>query len=425
MQHHDVTLGFPRVFLMNVPLPAHIPFVEIAERFGTPAYVIDLDTIKERLARLKISFPPDETDIFYSIKANPNKEILKTVLDAGFGVDACSAGDLWLAESCGFDPSQITFTGVAMPEDLMARLHCLGVRTNLDSASELYRWCSLSPPRPVGLRVAPEVEAGFSEHCQGGLWGGKMGVALSEVPDLIKYAAQKNVAVQGLHFHIGSGMLSGSPIVMAVERILSFFENFTQLDYLNIGGGLGTSYHDDEDEIPIESLAKELREKIDLCAKSRNRPIRLQMEPGEFVAAPAGYLLARVTVKKAWQREGDRREALMLDASMNHFPGGVLYGSMNRMFLAHAPDASATNRYDVYGNTNQSGDRFGGERFLPEVNENDLLILGSCGAYAASRASTFNEHPLAPEVVYSQGKLKLATRRQTFEELFSRFVSTP
>lgn len=408
---------------MTVPFASHLPFQRIAERFGTPVYVIDLDLVRERLRRLQAAFPASECDLFYSVKANPNPVILRAVHEAGLGVDACSAGDLWLADQCGFSPERITFTGVALPDELLGRLHGLGVQTNLDSASELRRWAALSPSRPIGLRVAPGVNAGFSEHCRGGLWGGKLGVAVDDVPVLVTSAADRGVVVRGLHMHLGSGMLTCDPVLKAVDRLLPLFEELIQLEYLNVGGGFGTSYHDDEVEIPLDYLAIELRERVRHAAEVRGRPIRIQAEPGEFVAAPAGYLLAQVTVKKIWQRGDECHEALILDASMNHYPAGVLYGSMNRVYLVHAPDAPAIHAYDIYGNTNQSGDRFGGPRQLPEVAEGDLLVFGSCGAYAASRAATFNEHPLAAEVVVSNGSMSLATRRQTFEELFGRALS--
>ena len=423
MQYHGLTLGRTQ-FLhnMKLALPRHIPFGFIAEQFGTPIYVYDLDEIQSRIERLKKAFSSIPFDLFYSIKANPNLSILNIVRGAGIGVDACSAGDLWIAEKCGFNADQITFTGVALENELLSMLHSKGIRTNLDSVSELKRWCSLSPARPVGLRVAPDVKAGFSEHCRGGVWGEKLGIGLELAPILIEEAKKNGVVVRGLHMHIGSGMLEPAPILKAVDRLLPIFEQFRQLEYLNIGGGLGTSYHDDEDEIPLEKFALTLCDKIKQFIHNNNRPLRLQAEPGEFISTPAGYLLSKVIVKKVWTRNGERRECLILDASVNHYPAGVLYNSMNRIFLLHDPDAPATHKYDIFGNTNQSGDRFGGTRYLPEVKEGDILVLGSCGAYAASRASTFNEHPLAAEVVISQGRVALATKRQTYEELFGRLI---
>ncbi len=408
---------------MKIALPNHIPFDQIVKQFGTPVYVYDLDEIRSRVERLKKAFSFTLFDLFYSIKANPHLSILNVIRDAGIGVDACSAGDLWLAEKSGFCPEQITFTGVGLSNELMSRLHQKSIRTNLDSASELKRWCALSPSRPVGLRVAPDIKAGFSEHCQGGRWGEKLGIGLEEIPILIKKAKKYGVVIRGLHMHIGSGMLNSAPILKAVDRLLPLFEQFSQLEYLNIGGGLGTSYHDDEDEMPVEQLAQTLCSKLKQFIKFHNRPLRLQAEPGEFISAPAGYILSKVMVKKIWNRNGERREVLILDASMNHYPAGVLYNSMNRIYLLSTPNAPATHKYDIFGNTNQSGDRFGGARYLPEVKEGDILVLGSCGAYAASRASTFNEHLLAPEIVVSKGQVALASRGQTFEELFGRMTS--
>lgn len=406
---------------MLVEFPKHIPFEQIAKEIGTPTFVFDIDHIQRRLSRVKKAFPETECDVFYSIKANSNHHIIKLASAAHFGIDICSEGDLWVAEHCGVQADQMTCTGVALTNDFMKMLGDRGIRTNLDSFSELKRWVRVTESSPVGIRIAPDVRAGFSEHCQGGNWGGKLGFSIAEARTLLCGEDACGKLIRGIHMHIGSGILDTAPHLKAVKRLLPLFSEFDQLEYFNIGGGFGTSYHDDEDEIPIEILADEVIKAVQHCAENRGKPIRLELEPGEFIAAPAGYLLARVLVKKEWVHPDKRKEALILDASMNHFPAGVLYGSMNRMYLARAPEGHRCMQYDVYGNTNQSGDRFGGPRELPVTNEGDLIVLGSCGAYASCRGSNFNEHPLAPEVIMRNGEFSLSVRRQTYSELFGRF----
>lgn len=406
---------------MRVEYPAHIPFNRIAEEIGTPAFIIDMDHVQRRLSRIKTAFPEAECDIFYSIKANPNHDIIKLAVAANLGVDICSTGDLWLAEHCGVPAGQITCTGVALTDDFIKILVEKGIQTNLDSFSELKRWKNITAVSPVGIRIAPEVCAGFSEHCQGGNWGGKFGFSIDEAYALLKKGDAYGALIRGIHMHIGSGILDAVSHLEAARRLLPLFAEFDQLEYYNMGGGYGTSYHDDEDEIPLEILAKEVITIVRECAEKRGKKIRLQIEPGEFIAAPAGYLLARVLVKKEWVRQNERKEALILDASMNHFPAGVLYGSMNRMYLVSDPDGARSVTYDVYGNTNQSGDRFGGPRELPKTNEGDLVVFGSCGAYASCRGCNFNEHLFAPEVIIHNGKFSLSVRRQTYQELFGRF----
>lgn len=406
---------------MHFEFPSHIPFERIAEEIGTPAFIIDLDHVKRRLNRIKVAFPETECEVFYSIKANPNHDIIKLATAANLGVDICSEGDLWLAEHCGVPTDQITCTGVALSNEFMKILSGKGIITNLDSFSELKRWKRITGISPVGIRIAPEVCAGFSEHCQGGNWGGKFGFSIEDAYALLKEGGAYGELIRGIHMHIGSGVLDTVPHLEAARRLLPLFAEFDQLEYFNMGGGYGTSYHDDENEIPLEMLAKEAITIVQECAKKRGKPIRLQVEPGEFIAAPAGYLLARVIVKKEWVRQNERKQVLILDASMNHFPAGVLYGSMNRMYLVRDPEGNHDIIYDVYGNTNQSGDKFGGPRKLPITNEGELIVLGSCGAYASCRGSNFNEHLLAPEVIIHEGKFSLSVRRQTYKELYGRF----
>lgn len=408
---------------MDFPLPTHIPFKTIAERFGTPVYVFDLDTVAKRIQRLQQAFPAHSCDLFYSIKANPNREIMRLVLEAGIGVDICSSGDLSWALHCGFAPERISFTGVALTDDLIKTLQKSGVHTNLDSASECSRWFSKKGSCPVGLRVAPGVKAGFSEHCQGGNWGGKLGIAPDEATELLK-DEKTGQYIQTLHMHIGSGILETQFHLDAVDILLGFFLQFPQLETLNIGGGFGTSYHDDEQELPLETLTAGVLERLHHTAERRGKPIRLQAEPGEFIVAPAGYLLSRVRVKKTWQRENEKKEALLLDASMNQYPAGVLYNSMNRLYNFDRNGTSLV-QYDIYGNTNQSGDRFGPARMLPETEEGDLLILGSAGAYSACRQSCFNEIPMAPEIVCRGEEIALSTSRQEEMDIFSRVIEHP
>jgi diaminopimelate decarboxylase len=408
---------------MRFPLPGHISFETIAERFGTPTYVIDLDAISERIQRLQLAFPNPACDLFYSIKANPNREVMRTVYDTGIGVDACSLGDLKWALNCGFAPEQITFTGVALNPTLMETLQRLSVHTNLDSSSELFRWVKMGPGCPVGLRIAPGIKAGFSEHCQGGNWGGKLGIGIDDAKRFLENSATGST-IKTLHMHIGSGILDPQYHLDAVDILLELFLLFPQLATINIGGGFGTSYHDDEEEITLEVLATNILERLRYAADKRGKPIRLNVEPGEFIVAPAGYLLSRVRVKKVWQRGNKKKEALILDASMNQYPAGVLYGSMNRLYTPNG-NVQPLLEYDIYGNTNQSGDRFGPIRTLPETEEGDLLIFGSAGAYSASRQSCFNEIPMAAEVVCRGKGFTLSTTRQTEEDIFSRMNEHP
>lgn len=406
---------------MQVPAPVHLPFGEIAKKFGTPAFVYDLDCFRARVRKLKELFPAGDCRLFYSIKANPNQDMLRIVREEGLGLDACSPGDLWLAEHCGFGPSDLTYTGVAQKDETLAHLHRLGIRTNLDSISELMRWAAIKPSKPVGLRVAPEVSAGFSPHCHGGDWGGKCGVAIDEVAELLKGGSEEAHRVRGLHMHIGSGVLTPEGYPQAVANILPLFREHVQLEYYNLGGGFGTSYHDGEDDLPMVPLVTDLLAMIRECADKRGKPIEVHVEPGEFLSAPAGFLLSTVVVKKIWRRGDAKNEVLILDASMNHFPGCMLYGTKNRIYLGSNVLAEPTDIYDVYGCTNQSGDRFAVGKMLPEINEGDHLVLGSCGAYASARSSNFNEHPFAPEVGWTKESGPfLSTRGQRLEEIFVR-----
>ena len=264
---------------MRVEFPKHIPFEQIAKEIGTPTFIFDIDHLKKRLDRVKKAFPEAECDVFYSIKANSNHHIIKAALEKKFGIDICSEGDLWVAEHCGVQAHQMTCTGVALTDDFMKMLGDRSIRTNLDSFSELKRWMLITESSPVGIRIAPDVSAGFSEHCQGGHWGGKFGFSIAEARGLLYGEDANRRIIRGIHMHIGSGILDTAPYLKAMNRLLPLFAEFNQLEYLNIGGGFGTSYHDDESEIPLEILAGKVIGALRHCAEDRGKPIRLQIEP--------------------------------------------------------------------------------------------------------------------------------------------------
>lgn len=396
---------------------------DLAARFGTPLYVLDLEVVSEQVDRIRLAFPEHKADLYYSIKANPNPHLLKHLSSKGVGFDACSAGDLYLAGKLNLPEDRITFTGVGLPEELTARLHGNNILTNLDSVSELKRWLSLEPARPVGMRIAPEIQAGFSEHCRGGEWGGKMGISREELPSCMHMARQQGTRIHGLHMHIGSGMEDYAPVLQAASSLLSYFQEYPELEYINIGGGLAPSDHDEE-EFPLMDFSRELLALIDYYASKRGSPIRLKLEPGEFLVCRAGWIISRVMVIKNWHRDGKDKRSVILDASMNHFPGGTLYGTTSPVVYCRNPGAAPELLYTLYGNTNQSGDRFGDERLLPRLDEGDLLAIGMTGAYSSSRAANFNEHLFAPEVVCHKGRCTLSVRGQDYEHLFARMNLT-
>jgi len=401
----------------------------LAQTHGTPLWVYDAATIAQRIAALR-SFDV----IRFAQKANSNTHILKLMKRLGVVVDSVSLGEIERALAAGFKPgvhnghAEIVFTADLLDRTTLARVAELGVPVNCGSIDMLDQLGSVSPGHPVWLRINPGFGHGHSnktntggEHSKHGIWHGDLPQALDKV-------RANGLKLVGLHMHIGSGVdyvhlqeVCGAMVAL-VQAVKA---QGLDLQAISAGGGLSIPYQAGEPQIDTAhyfSLWDAARQQI---ATLLGHPVALELEPGRYLVAESGVLVAEV---RAVKHQGNARFVLV-DAGFSDLMRPAMYGSFHGMELIHADGTLATGpTYEtvVGGPLCESGDVFtqgeGGvvlTRALPQAQVGDLLVIHDTGAYGASMSSNYNTRPLIPEVLVEDGQPRLIRRKQTVAELLA------
>ncbi len=393
-----------------------VPVASLVERFGSPLYLLDAARIDAQARKLSAAFPPPRYALYYSLKANPSIAVMERLRTQGFGCDACSIADLELATMAGWSPEAVSLTGVGLSTTELKLAVDRGVWINVDSLTELRRYCAIAPGRPVGLRINPEVVAGDHPHFQAGGAEAKLGISLHEVDEALAIGASHRVPVATLHAHIGSKVFDKGPHLRTAEILLGLAREIGSVTTINLGGGFGAPCGPADSEFPLEAFAEELRSFCDEFEQETLRTLTIALEPGEYLVAQAGFLACTVRVIKTRKSDGRTSRLAIVDASANLLPATLLYGRQYPLQVA-AGDGEQVAAWDIYGRTNQGGDRLATERTLPELSEGDVLLFASAGAYAACRASQFNEMPRPAEVLVANDSATLIRRAEKVEDL--------
>jgi diaminopimelate decarboxylase len=416
----------PRFPLLRTHV-AGVPVADLVRDFGTPTFVYDAATIEERVRRLR------RFDVVrYAQKANNNLAVLDLLRRAGALVDAVSAGEVHRALAAGFrtegDPPPIVYTADIFDRDALEAVGEYGLAVNCGSPDMVQQYAELRARRPalsdaITLRVNPGFGHGHSRKTNTGGEHSKHGVWHEELPACLGLAGRLGLRVSGLHLHIGSGadmehlaLVSGAAARLARQVGAS-------LDVLSAGGGLPTPYRNEDVEVDVDAYFAVWDAERRRLAAELGHPVRLEIEPGRYLVAESGTLLAEI---RAVKRVG-ARTFYLLDAGFNNLPRPVLYGAYHPMALVPASgDGRERPLRDVVvgGPLCESGDIFtqeeGGvvrsER-LPEARVGEILAIGCAGAYAAAMGSNYNGKPLAAEVLVARGKPHLVRARQSLDDL--------
>lgn len=402
---------------------------DLAERFGTPFYVYDAAALQRQMSNLQSAFSALPFQPFYAAKANGNTSLLRIIGSQGFGCDAVSPGEVFLAKHAGFSSDRIWFTCSNVSDEDLNAIQDPAIVINVNSMSEIDRVIRLKLPNPVAIRINPEVGAGHHRDVITGGFGVKFGLDLGEIGAARMVAEDHGVRVVGVHAHIGSGVNSVSPLLEAATRLLGVSKEFRDLQWINFGGGISVPYKPGETEFPIVEYGQRLEE---LAAETlKTRGLRCILEPGRYVVASSGTLVARVTAK----RISSGFEWIGIDTGFNHLVRPSRYGSYHhilnatngedrwlRQNLGPAAVASADGVL-IAGNICESGDVFTRDgdqlrpRPLPPTKIDDLLAICDAGAYGFSMASHYNARLLPPEILVSGSEVRLIRARQSREAL--------
>ncbi len=398
---------------------------QIARDHGTPVWVYDADMIRRRIADLSVF-----DTVRFAQKANSNTHVLRLMREQGVMVDAVSLGEIERALQAGFQPgctpgqsSEIVFTADLLDRATLARVVELGVPVNAGSVDMLHQLGAVAAGHPVWLRINPGFGHGHSNKTNTGGEHSKHGIWHADLPLALEAIRTHGLRLVGLHMHIGSGVDYGHLQQVCQAMVALAARVDLPIEAISAGGGLSIPYRAGDagiDTAHYHSLWDAARREIEAA---RGHRIHLELEPGRYLVAESGLLLAEV---RATKDVGANHFALV-DAGFNDLMRPSMYGAYHGISLLPADDTARPMRPTVVaGPLCESGDVFtqgdGGvvlSRPLPQAEVGDLLVFHDAGAYGASMSSNYNSRPLVPEVLVDGDTARLIRRRQTVAELLA------
>ena len=396
---------------------------KLAEQHGTPLYVYSASAIRERYDAFDGAFRDVPHTICYSVKANSNLTILRTLARKGCGFDVVSGGELERVLTADRKAAKrVVFSGVGKTrEELTVALKAGIMLFNVESESELWALAEcagrMRKTAPLALRVNPDVSAETHPYISTGLRKHKFGVPIRDARTLYaKASGARYLKVCGVSVHIGSQITDVAPFGEAMARVGDLARELRtdghRIDYIDAGGGLGIAYEKtgvDDFSAEVTAYARAL------AAPLRGLDVTLLLEPGRSIVGPAGILLTSVIYRKA----NDGKRFLVVDAAMNDLIRPALYGAYHEIVAVtqNAESITKSEVTDIVGPVCETGDFFARDRELPLVDEGDLLGILDAGAYGMVLASNYNTRRRAAEVLVSGKSVKVIRRREKVSDL--------
>lgn len=396
-----------------------VSLARLAEEVGTPFYCYSTATLTRHFEVFRAPFPADSL-IAYSVKANGNLAVLKTLAQLGAGADVVSGGELKRALAAGVPAGRIVFSGVGKTKDEMRSALDAGIyQFNVESEPELEALNEVASGAgrraPTTIRVNPDVDAKTHAKIATGAAETKFGVPWRQALDIYARARElPGIEIVGVDVHIGSQITELAPFEGAFKRLKELIVTLRgaghRISRADLGGGLGVPYRQDDTPPDPETYG------TTVARLMRGLDVRLILEPGRLIAANAGVLVARVIYVKA----GEAKTFVVLDAGMNDLIRPALYDAYHEILPVAEPRVGVGRKvYDVVGPVCETADLFARDRDLPVVNPDDLMALMSAGAYGAVMASAYNTRPLTPEVLVKGREWFVARPRLTNEVLIA------
>ena len=397
------------LYAENVPLNA------IAQDYGTPTYVYSRAHLEQQFLSYQQALTGRDHLICYAVKANSNIAVLNVLARLGAGFDIVSIGELERVLAAGGDPAKIVFSGVAKTADEMHRALAAGIHCfNIESAAELETLAQVAARMGqcarISIRVNPDVDAKTHPYISTGLKENKFGIDIEQAPAVYRRAAElSDIEIIGVDCHIGSQLTDITPFLDALDRVLQLIDLLAKdgisISHLDLGGGLGVRYSDEQPPAPSEYVAAVLE-------RMGNRPLTLAFEPGRSIVANAGVLLTQVEYLKC----NPHKNFAIIDAAMNDMIRPALYQAWLNIDPVKPRNEGETLSYDLVGPVCETGDFLGKDRQLI-LQAGDLLAVGSSGAYGFTMSSNYNSRTRAAEVMVDGDAVHLIRARETIADL--------
>ncbi len=393
-----------------------VALADIAARAGTPVYVYSSQSILDSFRAYDDALTGIPHMVCYAVKANSTLAILSLLAKAGSGFDIVSGGELFRVVKAGGDPSRVVFSGVGKTPEEVDYALAQGIHSfNAESEAELSLIDAIANRRGVkvsfALRVNPDVDAVTHPYTATGLRDHKFGIDISDVEGVYERARSlKNLVAHGVSCHIGSQLLSTSPMMDASDKMMALVGRLRAsghcIQYFDAGGGLGVSYKPADQAPEIGQFIASLRAK--LAAKD----LKVMIEPGRSIVGPAGVLLTRVLYRKST----GRKEFVIVDAAMNDLIRPALYQSHHEIIPLRETGRAGVVA-DVVGPVCETGDFLARGRTVANVMPGDLMAVCTVGAYGFVQASNYNSRTRPPEVLVEGSQWRVVRTRETYDDL--------
>jgi diaminopimelate decarboxylase len=389
----------------------------LAKTHGTPLYVYSAATLRRHFTAFDSAFEGIDHLTCYSVKANSNLSVLKLLKECGAGMDIVSGGELHRALAAGVTPSKIVYSGVGKRADeIRQALSADILMFNVESMGELDLLSAVASDMGktarISLRINPDVDPKTHPYISTGLKKNKFGLDIEQSLGAYSRAMTlPGIEPVGVDCHIGSQLTSLEPFLEALDRIIRFYDRLKamgiRIEYLDLGGGLGITYNEEEPPHPAE-FGKALTTVL------KDHPMKLILEPGRVIAGNSGILLTQVVYTK----KTPSKDFIIVDAAMNDLVRPSLYGSFHSIKEV-APKSRQAINVDVVGPICESGDFLARDREMPAVEQGELLAVFSAGAYGFTMSSNYNSRPRAAEVMVDGDKVIVARKRETYDDLIA------
>jgi diaminopimelate decarboxylase len=388
----------------------------IAEEVGTPFYLYSHATLTHHFQVFDQAFAGIPHLVCFAMKANSNLAALKLFADLGGGADVVSGGELYRALKAGIPSRRIVFAGVGKTrEEMDYALKSDILMFNVESPQELRVLNdvagSMGVTARVALRINPDVDPKTHPYISTGLKKSKFGIDISVAMEEYRVARElRHIQVVGVHQHIGSQITEVTPFVDGLVKVVELIgklrdQGFT-IDYLDVGGGLGITYKDEDPPVPRVFAEA-------LIAVVKDVGCTIVLEPGRVIAGNAGVLVTRVLYTK----QTPAKHFIIVDAGMNDLIRPSLYGSFHSILPARRKDGKETVLADVVGPVCESGDFLAKDRSMPLAEPGELLAVMSAGAYGYTMASNYNSRPRPPEILVKGDRYFTVRERESYEDL--------
>ncbi len=394
-----------------------VAVAEIAAHYGTPCYVYSKATLERHWQSFDQAFAGHPHLICYAVKANSNLAVLNVLAKLGSGFDIVSLGELQRVLAAGGSPDKIVFSGVGKRADEIDVALKTGIRCfNVEVSGELDRINDIAGQlgvvAPVSFRVNPDVDAETHPYISTGLRENKFGIDIQLALDEYRRAMEMpNIKVVGIDCHIGSQLTQTQPFMDALDRVLVIVDQLAgqgiELHHLDLGGGLGICYQDEQPPEPAEYIAA-------LLKKLGDRQVEIVLEPGRAIVGNAGILVTKVEYLKPTQE----KNFAIVDAAMNDLLRPSLYSAWQDIIPLQQGSAEPLMEWDIVGPVCETGDFLGKQRALP-LAPGDLLAVRSSGAYGFTMSSNYNSRPRAAEIMVDVDTSYVIRERESIEQLWS------